>query len=81
MPSVPIDGRPQFPMLPVVLANHDLGRPLFAGVETVTPGGHYILANSWPAPRTTSPSPAMPAQQAPDSRPKTAAAALWPNLK
>jgi hypothetical protein len=37
MPTVPIDGRPQFSMAHVVVANAQLGRPPFAGVERVGP--------------------------------------------
>ena len=87
MPTVPIDGRPQFDPATVMLANYSLGRwPLTAGVETVTPGGSYILKNSWPpAPRASvgGNSPARPVEM-PDAAPKLsseAARALWPNLK
>ena len=87
MPTVPIDGRPQFDPATVMLANYSLGRwPLTAGVETVTPGGSYILKNSWPpAPRASvgGNSPARPVE-VPDAAPKLsseASRALWPNLK
>jgi hypothetical protein len=87
MPTVPIDGRPQFDPATVMLANYSLGRwPLTAGVETVTPGGSYILKNSWPpAPRASvgGNSPAMPVE-VPDAAPKLsseASRALWPSLK
>jgi hypothetical protein len=80
MPTVPIDSRPQFSMLDVILANTKLGRPPFAGVEQVGPD-RYVVAGSWPAaPARDSFSPLVAASAVPDSRPKTAASALWPNL-
>jgi hypothetical protein len=58
MPTVPIDSRPQFSMLDVILANTKLGRPPFTGVEQVGPD-RYILAGYWPAPRANRISPAV----------------------
>jgi hypothetical protein len=84
MPTVPVDGRPQFDPATVMLANYSLGRwPLTAGVETVTSGGKYILKNSWPTPPTTNSnfsSSVAASQVLPDTKPRTAASALWPNL-
>ena len=84
----PRDGRAQYSLADVVMANASLSRWPFAGVETVTPGGSYILKNSWPpAPRASvgGNSPAMPVE-VPDAAPKLRASseasrALWPNLK
>jgi hypothetical protein len=85
MPTAPVDGRPQFDPATVMIANAQLGRwPLTAGVETVTPGGSYILKNSWPTPPTTNSnfSSSVAASPAPaDTKPRTAASALWPNLR
>ena len=49
MPSVPVDGRRQYSMADVVVANVSLGRMPFAGVEEVFPG-RYVVAGSWPKP-------------------------------
>jgi hypothetical protein len=82
--TIPVDGRPQFDPGTVMLANYSLGRwPLTAGVETVTPGGSYILKNSWPTPPITNSnfSSSVAASVAPaGTKPRTAAQALWPNL-
>jgi len=86
MPIVPTDGRVQWDPATIMMANASLGRwPLTAGVETVTPDGKYILANSWPpAPRspTTSFSGAVAVPQ-PEAAPKSSVAArsIWPNLR
>jgi hypothetical protein len=85
--SVPIDGRPQFDPSTVMISNALAGRWLTAGVETVTPGGKYILRNSWPpAPRASGGgnSPARPVEVPDAAAPKLsseASRALWPNLK
>jgi hypothetical protein len=83
MPTVPVDGRKQFPGLVVMLANTSLGRAPFAGVERVGPDA-YVLPNSWPTPpptpSTTSFSPLVAASAAPDVVPRSAGKALWPNL-
>jgi hypothetical protein len=81
MPRVPVDGRAQHNPVTVMLANYDLGRPPTAGVEQVTLDGRWILANSWPAPPPVPgrASGGMSAASAPVA-PRTAAAALWPNL-
>ena len=85
--SVPRDGRPQWDPATIMMANASLGRwPLTAGVETVTPGGSYILANSWPAPARTSFSGPTAVSTIVDTPPdavasKTAARPLWPNLR
>jgi hypothetical protein len=80
MPTVPTDGRLQASGLDVMMANTSLGRPAFAGVGQIG-ADRYVLANSWPTPaptRVSGSSPA-PAVEAPARR--TAAHALWPNLK
>ena len=85
--TVPTDGRPQFDPSTVMISNALAGRWLTAGVETVTPGGKYILRNSWPpAPRASGggfSSAVAAAQAAPDGGPRSGAAAraVWPNLK
>jgi hypothetical protein len=69
----------------VMIANASLGRwPLTAGVETIVPGGKYILTNSWPpAPRSppTSFSGAVAASQPEVPRSSAAARSLWPALR
>jgi len=82
--SVPNDGRPQFDPSVVMITNALAGRSLTAGVETVTPDGRYILANTWPQPRPSGGgggfSSLAASQAAPETKPRTAASALWPNL-
>jgi hypothetical protein len=84
--SVPRDGRRQWDPSTIVAANAMMGRWVTDGVETVTPGGSYILKNSWPpAPRASvgGNSPARPVE-VPDAAPKLspeASRALWPHLK
>ena len=84
--SVPQDGRPQFDPTTVMVTNALMGRwPLTAGVETVTPGGKYILKNSWPKPPATNSnfsSSTAASTSAPEAAPKSSAAAraIWPNL-
>ena len=87
--QVPVDGRPQFDLASLVIANHALGRPPLAGVETTTLDGRYILKNSWPPPRPSDPwagggfSSLTAASKAQPEAPKSSAGALalWPNLK
>jgi hypothetical protein len=71
----------------VMIANASLGRwPLTAGVATVTPGGKYILANSWPQPKVSGGGgggfSSLTASQAAPEVPKSSAGArsIWPNL-
>jgi hypothetical protein len=80
--TAPIDGRPQFDMATVWAANAMAGRWITDGVETVTPGGQYILKNSWPKPKPTPGfSGAIAASAAAtETKPMTPARALWPNL-
>jgi hypothetical protein len=83
MPTVPTDGRPQFDPSTVMIANASLGRPLTAGVETVTPWGSYILANTWPKPRPSQPTSGfsgLASSPAAEPRPMTPGRALWPHL-
>ena len=77
----PVDGRAQYSLAAVAMADHSLGRWPFAGVEQIF-SGRYVVTGSWPTPTTNSLSPSVVAagQQAPDSKPKTAASGLWPNL-
>jgi hypothetical protein len=84
--SVPRDDRKQWPAATIWAANAMMGRWLTDGVETVAPGGAYILKNSWPTlPATNSnfSSSVAASQAVPDVPPKsssTAARALWPAL-
>jgi hypothetical protein len=80
MPTVPIDGRPQYPMTAVWTANAQAGRWITAGAQQRV-GDSYIL-EKWPAPSRASygSSPAGPVEAEP-AAPKAAAAALWPNLR
>jgi hypothetical protein len=86
--SVPVDGRMQFPMATVMVANASLNRPLLSGVEPVGYGsGLYLLKNSWPPAKASGggssfsglASQAVPEVAAPRS--SAGALALWPNLK
>jgi hypothetical protein len=86
--TIPVDGRPQFDPSAVMIANAMMGRwPLTSGVEAVVPGGAYILKNSWPQPKPSSPRgggafSALTAQAPPEApRSSAGALALWPNLK
>jgi len=81
--SVPLDGRPQWPASTILTVNAMMGRwPLTSGVETVTPDGRYILKNSWPTPPAANSSfSSSVATSAPEAKPRSAASALWPNLK
>jgi hypothetical protein len=90
--TVPRDPRPQFTMAQVAVG-HLFGGPSFDQVQQILPGvDQYIQPNAWPRSRPqatfTSPtnrdfSPLVAASQvAPDvAAPKSAGAALWPNLK
>jgi hypothetical protein len=81
--SVPIDGRMQFPMTTVMMANASLGRPLLSGVEPVGYSDLYTLKNSWPTPKptpTNSFSSSVAASSAPKPKPRSPGHALWPNL-
>jgi hypothetical protein len=78
MATVPVDGRRQFDGLSVMMANHSLGRAPLAGVERIGPDA-YVLAGSWPAPRTVSTGPSSRPEPEPE-RPKTPGQILWPNL-
>jgi hypothetical protein len=83
--SVPRDGRLQFNFATAAVANASLGRMPWDGIEQVGPD-RYVVAGSWPVPSSISPSAAasraMSPVEVPDAAtPKSAAAALWPNLK
>jgi hypothetical protein len=81
VPSVPVDGRPQYPMSAVWMANAAAGRWITAGVQQQV-GDRYIL-DKWLAPtRASYGSPAGAVEGEPAAPKSTAAAlALWPNLK
>jgi hypothetical protein len=86
MPSVPVDGRRQYDFTTVAIANASLGRMPWDGVQEIFPG-RYVVGGTWPTP-TKGPdrtpdrvfSSAVAASATPESRPKTAGHALWPNL-
>jgi hypothetical protein len=81
--TAPWDGRMQFSFADAAIANHSLGRMPLAGVEQVGPD-RYVVAGSWPTPKPTPTfgfSSLTASQAAPETKPRTAAAALWPNLK
>ena len=86
MATVPVDGRPQFSLVDVAI-NVGLGRRAFAGFEQIGPD-RYVLAGSFPAPKASdygatpiSPREGWASSPAPDAAPRSAGAALWPNLK
>ena len=84
--SVPQDGRAQYDPATVWTVNAMAGRWITAGVETMTPGGKYILANSCPKPPPTNSnfsSAVAASQPAPATAPRSSAAAraIWPNLR
>jgi hypothetical protein len=86
--SVPRDGRAQFDPATVMVTNALMGRWVTAGVETMTPGGSYILKNSWPPSPPMSPSrpagpviPSAPSSSSDQEAPRNAAHALWPDLR
>ena len=82
--SVPRDGRFQFSFATAAIANASLGRMPWDGIEQVGPDA-YVVRGSWPTPKPTpvsSFSSAVAASSAPDTAPKSSAAArsLWPHL-
>jgi hypothetical protein len=80
--TVPTDGRPQFSFLDLALSNYVFGRPSLADVRQIGPD-RFILPNAWPAPRASGggfSSAVASTQAAPETKPRTAASALWPNL-
>jgi hypothetical protein len=85
MPTVPVDGRPQYPKLTVEILNALAGRPPTAGVVQQV-GDRYIL-DRWPAATRVSgyggSGRAGPMETPPIEAPKSSAAAtaLWPNLR
>jgi hypothetical protein len=80
--NVPVDGRPQFDPSVVWTVNAMNGRWITEGVETMTPGGKYILKNTWPKPAPTPGfSGAVAASHAAtEAKPLSPAKALWPHL-
>jgi hypothetical protein len=81
--SVPQDGRPQFSFASLALSNYLYGRPSLDEVQQIGPD-RYILPNAWPPqPATNSnfSSSVAASTSAPEPKPRTAASALWPNLK
>jgi hypothetical protein len=81
MPTVPTDGRKQYPTWAVEVVNAMNGREPTAGVQQQV-GDRYILDRWPPATRASYGSgQAMPALEPVPEAPKTPARALWPNLK
>jgi hypothetical protein len=82
--SVPVDGRFQFNFATAAVANASLGRMPWDGIEQVGPDA-YVVCGSWPTPKPTPTngfSSAVAASRvAPEAKPRSAASALWPNLK
>jgi hypothetical protein len=80
--SVPVDGRAQFSFATAAVANASLGRMPWDGIEQVGPDA-YVVRGSWPTPKPTPTfnSSVAASQVAPEARPRSAASALWPNLK
>jgi hypothetical protein len=83
MPTVPIDGRQQFDGRTVAVVNAERGRLPYDGFSHIG-GGRYIANDPPPPPRASyglSPAALASASQAtPETKPRTAANALWPNL-
>jgi hypothetical protein len=82
--TAPVDGRLQFNFATAAVANASLGRMPWDGIEQVGPDA-YVVRGSWPTPKPTpvsSFSSAVAASSAPDTAPKSSAAArsLWPAL-
>jgi hypothetical protein len=80
--TAPRDGRAQYSLADVAVANVSLGRWPFAGVEQVGPD-RYVVAGSWPTPAptpTNSFSSSAAASPAPAAKPRSPASALWPHL-
>jgi hypothetical protein len=79
--TAPIDGRPQYPKLYVELVNAMNGREPTFGVQQQV-GDRYIL-EKWPAPSRASygGSSAGPVEVPVPEAPRSAAQAIWPNLR
>ena len=81
--SVPIDGRFQFNFATAAVANASLGRMPWDGIEQVGPDA-YVVRGSWPTPKPTPTfsSAVAASTSAPETAPKSSAAArsLWPHL-
>ena len=81
--SVPRDGRFQFNFATAAVANASLGRMPWDGIEQVGPD-RYVVRGSWPTPKPTPTfsSAVAASTSAPETAPKSSAAArsLWPHL-
>jgi hypothetical protein len=84
---VPTDPRPQFTTIGLALAHAFGGGPSMDQVQQILPNTDlYIQPNSWPKPRPSGLSGGggfsglAASQAAPETTPRTAAQALWPNL-
>ena len=81
MMTVPTDSRTQNSQLMIVARNMDAGRSPMAGVRQTLPGvDRYIMEEARRAPVANWDSGPSGAVQAPESKPKSAASALWPHL-
>jgi hypothetical protein len=78
MPSVPVDGRRQYPKLHVEIINALAGRDPRAGV--VEQVGDKYIDKYPPATKTNYAGPSSLPEPEPE-RPKTPGQALWPNLR
>jgi hypothetical protein len=78
--SVPVDGRVQFSFATAAIANASLGRMPWDGIEQVGPD-RYVVRGSWPTPTNSFSASVAASSSAPEAKPRTAASALWPNLK
>jgi hypothetical protein len=85
--QVPISPQRQYTMMDIALAHAFGGGPTFDQVQQILPGvDRYVMPNSWPRPRPTSPSTSSfsglattaPEPEAPRSSAR--ARSLWPNL-
>jgi hypothetical protein len=85
MPTVPVDGRKQYPKLMVEIVNAMNGRDPTAGVVEQVIGDRYILDRHPPATKTSYSGGSGLAAEVPkvEEAPRSSAAArsLWPALR
>jgi hypothetical protein len=80
MPSVPVDGRPQFTTIGLALSSVT-GGPGLGDVQQILPGmDRYVVTNAWPKPRPTPSGAVAASAAATEKRPMTPGRAIWPNL-
>jgi hypothetical protein len=85
--TIPVDGRRQYSLADVAMANASLGRMPLTGVEQVGPD-RYVIAGSWPQPPTTNRwsgggggMSSRPVEPEAAPRSSASARAVWPNLR